>query len=231
MGKLPSFLKSPPILIAIALVVLVAALALTDWPVGWRTGIWEWLGVQNGGAGDTNGTTLRNVGLIAAGFLALFFAFWRSVVADRQARASQQQAEAARTQAETARTQAEVAQRVLLNDRYQQGAEMLGSNDLAVRLGGIYALERLAKEHPREYHVQIMNVVCAFVCNPHLDGVTPPPPVSTKKTIGVFSEDYLPPDRKAVLRAIATRSDEQVAIERELKLALDLSDANLKNYS
>ena len=43
---------------------------------------------------------------------------------------------------------------------------MLGSGTLAVRLGGIYALQRLATEHPEQYHIQIMQLFCAFVRNP-----------------------------------------------------------------
>ena len=32
--------------------------------------------------------------------------------------------------------------------------------------GGIYTLMRLAREHPRNYHTQIMSLLCAFVRNP-----------------------------------------------------------------
>ena len=46
---------------------------------------------------------------------------------------------------------------------------MLGSNVLSVRLGGIYALQRLAKEHPKEYHVQIMRLFSAFARHPTED--------------------------------------------------------------
>ena len=35
-------------------------------------------------------------------------------------------------------------------ERYERGAEMLGSRVLSVRLGGIYALEHLAAEHPQQ---------------------------------------------------------------------------------
>ena len=84
--------------------------------------------------------------------IGLPLAIWRSTVAERQSATSQ--------------LQSETAQRGLLNERYQKGAEMLGSAVLAVRLGGIYALDRLAREHPEAYHLQIMNLLCAFVRNP-----------------------------------------------------------------
>ena len=33
---------------------------------------------------------------------------------------------------------------------------------MAVRLGGIYALGELAKEHPSTYHVQVLKLFCAY---------------------------------------------------------------------
>ena len=92
--------------------------------------------------------TIRNVGLLIGGIIAMLLAVWRSRVAERQAN---------------------TAQRSLLNERYQQGAEMLGNSVLAVRMGGIYALALLAKEHPEEYHIQIMESLCSFVRHPTED--------------------------------------------------------------
>ena len=109
---------------------------------------WGWL--------ITNSETLRNTGFLVAGGLAFFFAVWRARVAERQA-------DAARDQAEYAQRQADTAQHSLLNERYQRGAEMLGSSVPSVRLAGVYALDRLAREYPDQYHVQIMNLLCAYV--------------------------------------------------------------------
>lgn len=221
----------------IAVVVLAAiGLFIADWPLDWRSWVWNWLGEGGDGTGETNSATLRNFGLIIAGVLALVIAIWRGLAADTQAKATQRQAETAQRQAETAQTlaetarmQAETAQHGLLNERYQRGAEMLGSNDLAVRLGGIYALERLAREHPHEYHVQIMNLFCIFVRNPHADASTPQPPKSKRVTVGDYPESYWPPDREAVMKAIGTRSEEQLDVERRSGHFLDLTDTNLRN--
>ena len=46
---------------------------------------------------------------------------------------------------------------------------MLGNEVLSVRLGGIYALQRLAEERPEQYHVQIMRLFCAFARHPTQD--------------------------------------------------------------
>ena len=112
---------------------------------------WDWLRALDE-TKDSNSNTLGNVALIGAGFLALAFAAWRAKIADSQSR--------------TAQRQADTAQRGLLNERYQKGAEMLGNAVLATRMGGIYALQRLAEEHPNEYHVQIMRLLCAYARHP-----------------------------------------------------------------
>ena len=101
---------------------------------------WDSLNVN-----ESSSATIRNLTLVVSVVIALPLAIWRSVVAARQA---------------------ETAYHGLLNERYQKGSEMLGSNVLSVRLGGIFALRRLAEEHPEEYHVQIMRLFCAFVRHP-----------------------------------------------------------------
>ena len=47
---------------------------------------------------------------------------------------------------------------------------MLGNDVLSVRLGGIYALLRLAEDNPEQYHVQIMDLLCGSVRHPKVDG-------------------------------------------------------------
>ena len=101
---------------------------------------------------DSLSTTIRNVALVIGGVIAMLLAVWRSKVAERQASATQRQAE--------------TADRGLLNDRYQKSAEMLGSSILSVRLGGIYALQGLAEQHPEQYHISIMQQLCSFVRHP-----------------------------------------------------------------
>ena len=177
---------------------------------------------------------IRNFGLVIAAAIALWFAKKRIVVANRQ----------------TA-----TAERGLLNERYQKGAEMLGSDVLSVRLGGIYALARLAREHSNDYHTQIMRLLCAFVRNPTgksvevavpREGLTP----GAEFTSGFESDDeddcdasgqlreaadVRPPrvreDVQAVMTAFRERSEPQIKIEEKEKYCLDLSGSNLKNVS
>ena len=144
------------------------------------TVFWEWLSV-----GESGSTTIRNIALVAAGVFALLLAIWRGVVANRQANTAQQG---------------------LLNERYQRGAEMLGSEVLAVRLGGIYALQRLAEEWPDQYHIQIMHLFCAFVRPP---------------TLGIRQ------DVEAVMQMIGSRAKSRITLERIADFKLDLRGADL----
>ena len=123
-------------------VVHVVAVVLLVFGVVMVCQHWEWIVTESGS------TIIRNLGLVIGGLIAIGFGIWRGVVASRQAKTSQ---------------------RGLLNERYQKGTEMLGSEVLSVRLGGIYALQRLAEDDPVQYHVQIMRLLCAFVRNPTKD--------------------------------------------------------------
>ena len=119
---------------------------------------WGWLS-----DGESSSTTIRNLSLVIAAIIGLPLAIWRSIVAERQADAAQRQSETAR--------------RGLLNERYQKGAEMFGSGRLSVRLGGVYALALLAREHPGDYHLEIVSLFCAFVRNPIGEPFEAPLPV------------------------------------------------------
>ena len=158
---------------------------------------WGWLS-----GGESGSTTIRNIALVVAGPIALALAIWRSLVADSQSKTAQQ---------------------VLLNERYQKGAEMLGSAILSVRLGGIYALQRLAEEHPEKYHVQIMQLVCAFVRLPTKDQSleTEQAAIEPGTVLGVR------PDVEAVMEAINSRSESRVGLERKAEFRLDLRRAEL----
>lgn len=188
---------------------------------------WDWL--RSGAAEkEPNSTTIRNAGIVIAGIFALVFALWRSLVAERQAKTAERQAETALRQTETAQRQVETAQQGLLNERYQKGAEMLGSAVLAVRLGGIYALRRLAEEHPEQYHVQIMELFCAFVRFPTED---------TRMQFHSEGDEELDgpglilrPDVQDVMRAIGSRNAKLICLEQSKKFKPYLRDANVSYF-
>ena len=162
---------------------------------------WSWLGLTPDGS-ESNSATLRNVGLVFAAVIALPLAIWRSVVGSRQAN---------------------TAQRSLLNERYQKGAEMLGNEVLSVRLGGIYALQQLAQEHPEAFHIQIMKLFCAFARHPIKDD-----DISPLRCEQRHQREPLREDIRAIMDVILNRSESLVALERGAGYRLDLSDAVLK---
>ena len=93
---------------------------------------------------DGPSSDVRNYGLIVAAIIAFPLAIWRSLVAHRQARAGESQAEAAAEQARLA-DEGETATRMF------RAAELLGSDNPAVRLTGVRMLERIADDHPGVY--------------------------------------------------------------------------------
>ena len=67
---------------------------------------------------------------------------------------------------------------------------MLGSEQLSVRLGGIYALARLAREDPGDYHTQIMSLLCAFIRNPTGEPVEAPMPEEGSTPTAEFNRGW-----------------------------------------
>ena len=120
---------------------------------------------------------------------------------------------------------------------------MLGSKALSVRLGGIYALARLAREDPGDYHTQIMRLLCSFVRHPAGDpveasmpeeGSTPTAELNRGWDEAGDEEDVDRPlrvreDVQAVMTAVGERSKAQIEIEKEKAYRLDLKEADLKN--
>ena len=170
--------------------------------------LWDWL------AGDESGSaTIRNVGLVIAGSLAILLATWRAVVADKQASSAQRQ---------TA-----VAQQGLLNERYQKAAEMLGSDVLSVRIGGVHTLRDLAVEQPNQYHVRVMRLLCAFARNP-VKGGTDGGELATSRIYSDVAFLMLREDLQAVMDVIRGRSNAEVRLEGKEGFRLQLQYADLR---
>jgi len=64
-----------------------------------------------------------------------------------------------------------------VTDRYSKAVEQLGSTNLDVRLGGIYALERIMRDSPKD-HPTIVAVLAAFI-REHATAGAPPRPDTT----------------------------------------------------
>ena len=161
---------------------------------------WDWLR----GDQDSPGATIRNVGLLAGGLIAMLLAIWRSRVSERQA--------------DSAQRQAATAEQALLNERYQRASEMLGSDILPVRLGGIATLRHLAAIYAQLYHVQVIDLLCSFVRNP--------PGGKGEDAAGTALR--LRDDVQAAITAIGTRSAMGIELERQAGFQLNLSGADFE---
>ena len=216
-------IKNYPVRYGIGWIAILGVLAwlFQSWPGGfwgWLEIAWGWLRKTPNGY-ESASTTIRNLGLFLAAPFALWFAYWRARVADRQAKAAQEQVA-------TSQRQVETSQYSLLNERYQKGAEMLGSGVLSVRLGGIYGLARLAREHPDEYHVELMRLLCAFVRNPPSIKMESEDAKREIEKVGEKKSE-LRPDIQAAMTAIGERNESRIALERQVHFRLDLRTANL----
>ena len=168
---------------------------------------------------ESASTTIRNVGLVLGGIVAIMLAMWRSLVAQRQADATLRQASAAFLQAKTAERESTTTLRSFLNERYEQGCSRLESDDHAVRLDGIDMLERIAREHPRECHVQVVKRLSSFV--------------QTRRSSFIdISDDDRNRTRveiRTAMEAIGSRSEEDVRLESNESFELNLSGSNLQS--
>jgi len=90
------------------------------------------------------------LGLVQAGIV------WATLGAIRQ---TQQALELSK---ETAESAANATKELRITESFSRAIEQLGSDKLAVRLGGIYALERISKESDKDYW-QIIEILTLFV--------------------------------------------------------------------
>ena len=91
----------------------------------------------------------------------------------------------------------EVAREGQITERFTRAVEQLGNREsMAMRLGGIYALERIAKDSPKD-HWQVMEVLTAYVRENSLWGMYPSVKHSYRK---------IPSDIQAILTVIGRQN-------------------------
>ena len=125
-----------------------------------------------------------------------------------------------------------------MTDRYTKAIEQLGSDKLDVRIGGIYALERVARDSARD-HSTVMEVLTAFIREHSREPWPPPGPGSQEQVrstrswlgLGTWTRTTRAPSRE---QARSTRPDVQAAVtvvgRRDVKrdlTGLDLTGADL----
>jgi uncharacterized protein YjbI with pentapeptide repeats len=116
--------------------------------------------------------------------------------------------------------QAQMATDRQITDRFDRAIANLASDKIEARLGGIYALERLAQESPSDYWMTI-EILTAFVRERSTLVPEPPPPI-----VGVDiprrqrkpSVPRIPTDVQAVMTVLSRRDLSQDLPERPIEL-------------
>jgi hypothetical protein len=107
-----------------------------------------------------------------------------------------------------------LAKEGLVTDRFNKAIDHLGDERMEVRLGGIYALARIARDSPRD-HWSVMEILCAFL--------------RTRAKTRESSRSELPTDLQSVLNVFRDRSVSFENDDQQLDLAkVDLRGADLK---
>ncbi|WP_282046260.1 pentapeptide repeat-containing protein [Roseibium album] len=133
--RAPEALISGIILGFVGLGLILLLLRASD--IEWT---WEYWGSSDGVFDKS--VIFRNFGLLVLALIALPLAIWRSVLAHQAHRLSE---------------------KGLIIDRYQKGAQMLESDNLSVRLAGVYALRELAKSDPSDTYIMVQDLLFDFV--------------------------------------------------------------------
>ena len=121
---------------------------------------------------EANGEAIRNIGFVVAALVGLPFIVWRAVVAQQQVNVAEQSHITDRISKAVEQLGAEKTVKRLLKDAdgnpvfdidgiTPKTVETTEPN-IEVRLGGIYALERISKDSLPD-HIQIMEILCAYI--------------------------------------------------------------------
>jgi Pentapeptide repeats (8 copies) len=97
-------------------------------------------------------SAVTTTGTIFAGIAVFFNAYQAS-----------RSANAANENAKAVYKNAQAAEDKQITERFSKAIELLGNKEIEIKLGGIYALEQIAKDSPEKYHWTVMEVLTAFV--------------------------------------------------------------------
>ena len=242
----PDFTKARWLGRIIGLVLVLAAAATV---LGGLAVLVRFLGLVLGVTEMTGTTAIRDYGFIVAFLLGAPFVIWRALVAQKQADTAEQSSITDRINKAVEGLGADktVTARVrtvtyTLDDQRHQDIEWedrpLTIPDIAtvvdtghwesgnrtdpnleVRIGAIYALERLSRDSPRD-HLQIMESLCGYVRGNA-------PALSLEPTDGDFDRPQPRVDIQTAITVIGRRSAEARATEESSRFRLDLRYSDL----
>jgi uncharacterized protein YjbI with pentapeptide repeats len=212
--------------LAAMVVILACVLVIPQWLVRWELGASARTLTAADRAkaiNDIRATLLQGIGG-AVLLLGAYFTY-------RQLQTGREQLDIARQQSqstvEQARDQLQIAQQGQVTERFTRAIDQLGHAKLDVRLGGIYALERIANDSPGD-RATIAEVLTAFV-----RGHAPWPPRLEDQPSADTPIEQIPemqvraPDVQAALTVLARRQPSPEPSGRPDLHATDLRTANL----
>jgi len=145
------------------------------------------------------------------GILLGIYLTWRRIAAtERQARAFEEQIG--------------VAQDGQITERFTRAIDQLGHKNLEIRLGGIYALERIAQDSKKD-HWTIMEVLTAYVRENARWEEPPGSDAAEDEALGV---QRLRPDIQAILTVLGRR---RLVHEEGASVSLSLPETDLRGAS
>ena len=125
------------------------------------------------------------------------------------------------------RDQLRLQRRGQVTERFTTAIQLLGhpgKEAFDLRIGGIYALEQIARDDPEELHVPIMEILTAFVRVRSREREQPEREFAGEAMDDNSPRANFPQDLQAALTVIGRRSEAQRLMERA---ALDLNRSNL----
>ena len=147
--------------VPIAVVVsVIAALAFWWWWPKWQVNRLALEITDPKARADVEDNFRKTVGQLLGGAAVLFGA-WLAFLQFSQ----QQQTAQIKQQQQVAQQQQQAAHDLLISNQVSKGFEQLASDKIAMRLGGIYALEGVmnTSERPEQYRGPVLEMLCAFV--------------------------------------------------------------------
>jgi uncharacterized protein YjbI with pentapeptide repeats len=144
----------------IAVVVsVIAALAFWLWWPKWQVNCLALEITDPKARADLEDNFRRTVGQLLGGAAVLFGAWLVFLQFSQQQQTAQidQQEQAAQQQ------QQQAARDLLISNQVSKGFEQLASDKMAMRLGGIFALEGVMNTRPEQYRGPVLEMLCAFV--------------------------------------------------------------------
>ena len=107
--------------------------------------LWQWLLVKD------NSDVVRNYGFLVAAIIGFPFLIQRTCAASRSAKAALKQAGASARQSVIAAKQLESAADQSIAEAFTRAITHLGDKKLEIRIGGIYALARIARDSKKDH--------------------------------------------------------------------------------